>query len=89
MVAEHRMEPRLFEQAKRRQRVRPAVDQVADRQHAVPMAIEAEPVERTLQQFTVTVQIADDKVAPNNVRRNAQATTNLEGMFDAARSLLR
>ena len=74
MIAEHRVEPGLFDQRQGRKRLRTAVDQVANRQDPITAWVESEAVEFLLKQGTMTVEVANDEVSPLRVPRKAKTT---------------
>ena len=73
VIAEHRVEPWLFDQRQCCERLRPAVDQVANRQDAVATRVESQPVEFLLEQGAMAVEVTNDQISALRIPWKAKA----------------
>ncbi len=69
VIAAHGMEPGFVQQCQAGHRVRPTIDQIADRKQAVHGGVEMGLVHQSIQHGPATVQVADDKILATGVGR--------------------
>jgi len=84
MIAAHGMKPGFWQKFEGSYRIRPAINEIANRKQPVVLPVETYPVERVLEHRETAVNITDDPISPvrvdfeslNSFQRSGPAKTS-------------